>query len=62
MRPLLVVRWSSELREVTGNGQRRTNNPLRPKMSATIDAVPPTREFTVAWVAYALFAIGIFLW
>lgn len=31
-------------------------------MTATIDAVPPTREFTAAWIAYALFAIGVFLW
>lgn len=31
-------------------------------MSATPDAVPPTREFTAAWIAYALFAIGVFLW
>lgn len=31
-------------------------------MSATIDAVPPTREFTAAWLAYALFAVGVFLW
>lgn len=31
-------------------------------MSATIDAVPPTREFTAAWIAYALFALGVFLW
>jgi uncharacterized membrane protein len=27
-----------------------------------MDAVPPTREFTAAWISYALFAIGVFLW
>ncbi|MGE5338743.1 MAG: hypothetical protein ACM3PU_13000 [Gemmatimonadota bacterium] len=31
-------------------------------MGATIEAVPPTREFTAAWVAYALFAVGAFIW
>jgi uncharacterized membrane protein len=31
-------------------------------MSAADTAVPPTREFTAAWIAYALFAIGAFLW
>jgi uncharacterized membrane protein len=31
-------------------------------MSTATVAVPPTREFTAAWVAYALFAIGVFLW
>jgi len=31
-------------------------------MCATTDAVPPTREFTTAWIAYALFAISVFLW
>jgi uncharacterized membrane protein len=30
--------------------------------SADLSAVPPTREFTAAWIAYALFAIGVFLW
>jgi uncharacterized membrane protein len=26
------------------------------------DTVPPTREFTAAWICYALFAVAIFLW
>ncbi len=25
-------------------------------------AVPPTREFTAAWIAYVLFAVAIFMW
>lgn len=24
--------------------------------------VPPTREFTAAWIAYGLFALGVFFW
>jgi uncharacterized membrane protein len=24
--------------------------------------VPPTREFAAAWIAYGLFALGVFLW
>lgn len=31
-------------------------------MSTTDIAVPPTREFAAAWIAYALFAFGVFLW
>jgi uncharacterized membrane protein len=31
-------------------------------MSTTIETAPPTREFTAAWIAYALFAVGAFLW
>jgi uncharacterized membrane protein len=30
--------------------------------TASPTPVPPTGEFTAAWIAYALFAIGIFLW
>ena len=30
--------------------------------NASVEPVPPSSEFTAAWIAYALFAIGIFLW
>jgi uncharacterized membrane protein len=29
---------------------------------ATDTAVPPTREFTAAWIAYGLFALGAMFW
>lgn len=31
---------------------------MSPDEPATVDAVPPAREFTVVWVAYGLHAIG----
>lgn len=31
-------------------------------MSTADTAVPPTREFTAVWLAYALFAVGVFMW